>query len=168
MTALEQYYFYNSDERCICVAPDVFLNPMQSMYNFSIWNSFSSQKVAAVLQSDRKGYINLGSLMKQAEYYRKYTDNIFFSNPGLTSEMAKTLKIQKLFKFMKNELKVSWIHVLGAGWNINDIKGWKRIGYFDSMDSIAYYSTTNEGEFGSLDPLENINTIMEVMKSGII
>lgn len=167
INALEQYYFYNADERCICVAPDVFLNPVQSMYNFRKWQSMSSIKVAAVLQAERKGNININNLMKQAEFYRKYTDTIFFSNPALTAETAKNLKIQKLFKFMKQELEVKWIHNLGAGWNLTDIQNWKNIGYFDSMDSIAYYTTTDISEFGSLDPITNIKKIMEVTNASV-
>lgn len=165
LTALEQYYFYNSDERCICVAPDEFLNPVQSMYNFQKWQSFSEIKVAGVLQAEKKGVINIYNLMKQAEFYRKYTDTIFFSNPALTGETAKNMKIQKLFKFMKKDLKVKWIHNLGAGWSLKDIKDWKKIGYFDSMDSIAYYTTTDSIEFGSLIPVQNIHNILGVMKN---
>lgn len=164
LTALEQYYFYNADERCICVAPDVFLNPTQSMYNFQKWRAMSDIKVAAVLQADRKGSFDVNNLMKQAEFYRKYTDIIFFSNPALTAERAKNLKIQKLFRYMKLELDVKWIHNLGAGWNLKDIQDWQKIGYFDSMDSIAYYTTTDVSEFGSLEPIENIKKIMEVTK----
>lgn len=164
LLALEQYYFYNADERCICVAPDMFLNPVQSMYNFNKWRTQSEMKVAAVLQSDRKYSVNLKDLMKQAEYYRKYTDVIFFSNPGLTGEAAKALHLQKLFKFMKKELKVKWVHNLGAGWSIDDIRSWCRIGYFDSMDSIAYYNS----DFGE-NALENIQKIMsmEEINAGI-
>lgn len=163
--ALEQYYFYNADERCICVAPDMFLNPIQSMYNFKKWHAQTGLKVAAVLQSDRKNSVNLKELMKQAEYYRKYTDVIFFSNPSLTGETAKGFHLQKLFKFMKKELEVKWIHNLGAGWSIDDIKSWREIGYFDSMDSISYYSTKDVAAFGSLDPIKNIKNIMKVMNS---
>ena len=166
MLALEQYYFYNADERCICVAPDAFLNPVKTMYNFKKWLLLTNNaKVAAVLQADTRHTMNVKDLMKQAEFYRKYTDIIFFANPLLTAENAKYLKVENLFKFLKQDLEVKYIHVLGAGWTLEEIKGWKSIAHFDSMDSISYYSTKDVAAFGSLDPIENIKNIMKVMNS---
>lgn len=38
-----------------------------------------------------------------------------------------------------------------------EIKGW------DTMDSIAYYTTKNINEFGSLNPIKNIYSILNML-----
>ena len=173
--ALFQFYFYNADERCLCVAPDKYLDPITSMVNFKKFQDIIQEyedfcdtgftkniKIAAVLQPTHNKRLDIKSMLKQAEFYLDYTDVIFISNPNLTSAEAKMLNIQKLLKQLRH-LGVKYIHILGAGWSITDIKGWLNIGYADSIDSIAYYTTTDEKEFGSLEPLENIKNIMGVV-----
>ena len=156
------YHKYSDKENVICVAPDEFLNPVQTMMNFKKWrkNGFF-HKVAAVLQCERKYEVNIEQLKWQAEFYREYTDVIFFSNNGLRGKYAQSIGIERLFKYMKENLNVKWIHVLGAGWGIEDIKDWCAIPYFDSLDSIAYYRSSN-GEFHSLDALQNIKDIISL------
>lgn len=163
MQALNEYYLkHRDDERVICVAPDEFLNPSQTMYNFKKWmaKGFYS-KVAAVLQCERKHEINIDQLKWQAEFYREYTDIIFFSNNGMRGRYAKLQNIEELFRYMKGELGVKWVHVLGAGWSIEDIEDWCGIRYFDSLDSIAYYRSS-KGEFSSTDPVQNIYDILNL------
>ena len=65
---------------------------------------------------------------------------------------------------MKDKMQVEWLHVLGAGWSLEDIKNWQSLGS-DSIDSIAYYNTKKENEFGSLNPIENIYKILEVVEN---
>lgn len=168
--ALLQFYCYNADERCFCVAPDKVFDPVTSMHQFikfqqlmqtrKSWGlNIENIKIAAVLQAEHTKTLNMKSLLKQAEFYLKYTDVVFLSNPYLTSKAARMFRVQKLLKQLK-QMGVKYIHILGAGWSIEDINGWLNIGYADSLDSIAYYTTTDEKEFGSLDPLENIKSIM--------
>lgn len=163
MTRLSNYYKKHSEQNVICVAPDVFLNPQQSMFNIYKW--FKKRlypNIAAVIQAESKGVINIESLKSQVDYYSNFTDIMFFSNNGLTGEMAIQLRVEKLFKYMKDS-GVKWIHVLGAGWSESDIRNWKSIKYFDSLDSIAYYSTTDDNEFGNLNPIRNIEKITMIM-----
>lgn len=158
----EHYTKYGNNEHTICVAPDEFLNPSQTMYNFQKWrkNGFFP-RVAAVLQCERKHEVNIEQLKWQAEFYREYTDTIFFSNNGLRGQYAQQIGIEELFRYMKEELNVKWIHVLGAGWSMEDIQNWCAIGYFDSLDSIAYYRSS-KGEFNSTDPVQNIYDILNL------
>lgn len=167
MYHLAEYYYHNIEKyknsNIICVSPDKFLNPAQSMYNFMKWNrtnNFKACEVAAVLQSSRKGYADYNELKKQAEFYSNYTDKIFFSNPGLTGKDAKMYHLDRLFKYMKEKLSIKWIHNLGAGWSLQDIRDWQDIGYIDSMDSIAYY--TEPDAYNAKTAIDAIKNIMEV------
>lgn len=164
MERLNQHYEKYYQANFFCIAPDEFLNPTQSMWNFKIWqqNNFF-KNITAVLQAEKKRQLNIDNLFRQVDYYRKYTDSIFFSNNGLTGEMARKFHIERLFKYMKS-LKIKHIHCLGAGWNIEDIKQWSATGV-DSIDSIAYYTTNDANEFGSVKPLENVYTILELTKT---
>lgn len=160
----KHYEEYAKEENVLCVAPDEFLNPMQSMWNLRKWfkYGFYTKNIAAIIQAERKEYIDMNNLKFQVDYYSNFTDIMFFSNNGLTGEMAKMFKLEELFRYMKEIHKVKWIHILGAGWNIKDIKDWCSINYFDSLDSIAYYNVENE--FGSIGPIENINTIIQLIR----
>ena len=166
MVRLSNHYKKYDRENVICVAPDVFLNPQQSMFNMYKWfDRGLYPQVAAVIQAERKGYIDINNLIAQVDYYINFTCVMFFSNNGLTGKLAKSFKLEKLFKYMKDK-GVKWIHVLGAGWSEEDIKDWKSIKYFDSLDSIAYYSTEDKNEFGSLHPITNIEKILTIMEEG--
>jgi len=168
MEKLDKHYRKYARENTLCIAPDEFLNPMQSMWNIKKWfkNNYYPN-VSAVLQCERKGIVDINSLKFQADYYSNFTNEFCFSNNGLTGQMAKMFKLEELFKYMKEKLKVKWIHVLGAGWSLEDIKDWMDIKYFDSMDSIAYYQC-NADEFGGLNPVENIKSICKLVYKGDI
>lgn len=166
MSRLSYYYekYANYSDEVMCVAPDMFLNPMQSMFNIRKWfKNFYYGNVAAILQCDRKNYVDIEYLKQQVDYYLSYTNIIFFSNNNLTGEQAKMFHLEELFKYMK-EQGVVWIHVLGAGWNLKDIRDWCSIDYFDSLDSIAYYATKDIKEYGSFDAIENVKNIVKLME----
>ena len=118
------------------------------------------------MQCSEKGIVNNKEIIEQLNFYSKYNVKTYcFSNNALTGEMAISYDLNKIFRFMKDKMKVDWLHVLGAGWSLKDITNWQSLGS-DSIDSIAYYSTKNENEFGSLNPIENINKILEVVENG--
>lgn len=158
---------YEENYRCgktLCVAPDEFLNPEQTMVNFGVWKKAKLfDKITPVMQSEKMYEFNFDILKFQANFYSEYSDTIFFSNNGLTSQQAKALNIERLFEYCKN-IGYNWIHCLGGGWSIEDVKGWSNIKHLDSFDSVAYYSTRNEKEFGSLNPLENAKAVIECLK----
>lgn len=167
MSRLNNYYVNNLSikkqcEKVFCIAPDKFLNSQQSMYNFFKWRQKGFTDVVPVLQASKKGVVDCKDLMRQADFYSKFTKTIFFSNPGLRGEDAKMYHLNQVFKYMKEELKVDWIHILGAGWSSQDIKDWQAVGYYDSMDSIAYY--TEPSAYDAKNALQAINNIMEVAK----
>lgn len=166
MAKLDKHYRTFARKNTICVAPDEYLNPMQSMWNIREWfKKGYYPHLAAVLQCETKRVVNLKNLKYQADYYSNFTDIFCFSNNGLTGEMAKNYKLEELFKYMKERLGAKWIHVLGAGWNLDDIKEWMNIKYIDSIDSIAYYQCSIN-EFFSMNPVENIKKICELVYGG--
>ena len=167
MKKLNEHYLKYSNERTLCIAPDEFLNPQQSMKNFKIWMESGFDKgITAVLQCSEKGIVNNKEILEQLNFYSKYNVKTYcFSNNALTGETAVSYDLNKIFRFMKEKMKVEWLHVLGAGWSLEDITNWQSLGS-DSIDSIAYYSTKNENEFGSLNPIDNIKKILEVVENG--
>ena len=48
--------------------------------------------------------------------------------------------------------------------SLEDIAIWQSIDGFNSLDSIAYYTTRNIDEFGSLNPVKNIKNILSLFK----
>ena len=47
---------------------------------------------------------------------------------------------------MKDKYCIEWIHNLGAGWDKSDIIAWSHFKGLDSIDTIAYYNSTNSIE----------------------
>lgn len=166
MKKLSEHYNEFGNDKTLCIAPDEFLNPYQSMKNFKYWIEKGYYKeVTAVLQCSGRGFVNMKEIQEQLKFYSKYKVKTYcLSNNALTGEMATSFNLDKLFKFMFEKMNVEWIHVLGAGWNKKDIVDWQRLKP-SSIDSIAYYSTRDSKEFGSLDPLENIKNILEVVEN---
>lgn len=161
MKKLSAHYEKYATENVFCVAPDEYLNPIASMSNFISWkNSKLFQSVCPVIQSWHEKQIDENCIMKQVKFYRKNTsqDRIFFSNNALTASEASFFGLNEIFRKI-HQAGFKWIHNLGAGWSLKDIKEWKKFEQLDSMDSIAYYSTKNINEFGSLNPFENVKSI---------
>lgn len=163
MEKLSHHYETYYRDNVYCVAPDVYLDWYNSMKNFKTWRSLGFfENIIPILQAEKEHEVNLDQLKKQADYYAKYSDVIFYSNPALTSDEARAKGIDKLFKYMKDELNIKWIHCLGAGWRLVDIAKWSTMTHLDSIDSIAYYSG-DELEFGSRDILQRVKNILSVL-----
>ena len=71
------------------------------------------------------------------------------------------MRVEKVWTYVK-EQGFEWIHLLGAGWDLDDIKAWKSSKYIDSMDSIAYYTSPKEFEANIvLEAIHNILSLFE-------
>lgn len=157
MQKLSKHYEKYHQNDVLCIAPDEFLNPDASMFNFLRWhklNLFSN--VTPVIQAKQKGIVDIEDLYKQAEFYRKYSDTICFSNNGLTSDKAMCIHLDKLFDFLKS-LDFKWVHVLGAGWDTKDILGWSQFDGISSIDTIVYYLNKTESQI--LERIEEIRCL---------
>lgn len=160
MQRLSQHYKKYYRNNVFCVAPDEFMNPEQSMMNFMNWHKKGLFKnIVPVLQSDKKYAFEERTILAQAEFYREFTNVIFWGSPKLTGKQAKSLNIEKTLKKIK-DMGYVWIHKLGAGWDIEDVKLWGKIKHLDSFDSIAYY-TSNEF---SKNYVENVKSIINALE----
>lgn len=139
----ERLYKYYQKYRCkYSVAPDVFLNPKQSMKNFQIWKDCDHRdyEVWPVIQCSSKR-IEWPLIQYQLDFYTKFFvafEILFFSNPSLRSHTYP----KDIFQKIKDKYPVKWIHILGAGWDIQDIQGYANMRGLDSIDSIAWHNST--------------------------
>jgi hypothetical protein len=165
---LNRHYLNFHNNKTLCIAPDEFLNPYQSMINFEKWMNLGLfNKITPVLQCSKKYIIEKNELLEQIKFYNKYDiSTLCFSNNAITGEMAVNSILPEIISFLKSRLKIKWIHNLGAGWSLKDIDFWRNI-EFDSMDSIAYYTTKDKAEFGSLDAIENIKIISNYVQQSV-
>lgn len=129
----------------IAVAPDEFLNPHRTMQNWTFWHNESMGRIAPVIQFKKTKQIDLFAVLNQAEFYRDFdTPFVCVSNPSLHGIEALDSPIWRVFDFVRNKMDAMWIHVLGAGWSPECIAAWRKVGGFDSMDSVAYYSAAQQ------------------------
>jgi hypothetical protein len=123
----------------IGIAPDEFMNPLQTMANFKLWNENELGKVAPVLQFKKTKQLDIWTITEQCKFYSKYNPQfVAISNPGMTAIQAQNIMPQ-IIKIVRKMIAPKWIHNLGAGWNAADASEWIKQG-FDSIDSIAYYT----------------------------
>lgn len=162
----EHYEYYSSlSNNTLCVAPDVFTDPIKSMSNFRKWHKLGLyRRITPVLQRSFKNSVNIDELKQQADIYREYSNTVCIANSGMYGTQARAAGYSKFIRYLKEELEYEWIHILGAGFNLEDISAWKDVGYFDSMDSRAYFlccESNDRTAFGTLDPVENIRRIIK-------
>lgn len=159
MVKLSAHYAKYYRDNCICIAPDEFKNPFVSMRNWAMWHASGLfEHITPVIQATKNYSIELTQLFNQVDFYTqsRKVRTMCFSNNGLRGEDAKAQRLYSLFHYMRRK-GVQYIHVLGAGWGIDDIKKWQQVGGWDSMDSIAYY--TNPADYGASTPLEAVERI---------
>lgn len=147
MKDLHDYYStYNHLQNVVCIAPDEFLNPYQTMQNWKYWNSKGYCKVSPVIQCKEEKKISPFEVLKQVQFYKGFNiDFIAFSNPSLRSKEVKSNDLKFAIQTLRDAFPQAWMHNLGAGWNANDIKGWFQYD-FDSIDSIAYYTDAEQSK----------------------
>lgn len=147
MFRLNQHYlkFGASDKfPIIAVAPDVFLNPIKTIENFEYWQKKGYCRVSPVLQASENKKLDYNLFKFQVDFYKKYSnDFILFSNPSMTAIDMINQDVERIFTYIKDS-GFKWIHILGAGWFPTDIRNYNRIKNFDSLDTIAYYTSAQQ------------------------
>lgn len=168
MFELSEYYHKYSKQynNILCIAPDVFKNPLASISNIKKWRYFNLYKnITPVLQNSQSLIIDKDELIYQIDFYASLGyKTLCYSIFGANAILHKQQHIEEVFLYAK-EKGIKHIHCLGAGWSLEDIKVWIEIKGWDTMDSIAYYATKNINEFGSLNPIENIYSISNIFDS---
>lgn len=160
----KHYHQYGNNHNVICVAPDVAGDPMRTMRNYQRWQKNGYYpSIAPVLQWDNK-VSSINMLKYQIDFYSNISNckTILFPT-ALDGKTSRAIGLQSIFTYCK-EKGFDWLHILGAGWNIEDIKHWNSLQDIDSIDSIAYYNVYSPTAFGSLNPIKNIYKILEVLK----
>lgn len=126
------------------IAPDVYSYPRSTMKNWSYWHEQGYPSVAPVIQFEN-GRVDLYSVTKQCEFYQQWpTPFVCVSNPGMRALAAIGAALPQAIAIVRQNMKPDWVHVLGAGWDKNDIRHWGRMAVVDSIDSIAYYTAAQE------------------------
>lgn len=127
--------------------PDEYLRPWKTMKNFQKWmESYPDLPVVPIIQSTKEKCFDLFTAKKQIQFYKQFSPNkICISNPAFfCHEWVEELTF--IAMSIKDILNGPWIHVLGAGWDIGDIKQYARIEAIDSVDTIVYYTAAQRGE----------------------
>ena len=139
----EQYKKGNSN--VFCVAPDAFLNPNRTIQNIKRWFKHELfPDINVVFQFPVKFRFDLESIEYLLDEYSNIPhskDVAFIANPRLDGAAAQANydNINRACELIR-EKGYSWIHMLGAGWNVDCITKWASFigSAIDSMDSIAY------------------------------
>lgn len=145
MRRLAKYYRAHEADNVYRIAPDEYLNPRQTMENWSWWQEHIGQEVVPVIQLPRVKHIDLYSVLKQVQFYAPYCPRmVAISNPGLRAIESNDMR--GAVQIVRQVLGSIWLHNLGAGWDLADIKCWRDMNCFESIDSIAYYTAAQSGE----------------------
>lgn len=159
----QHYQQYGSADNVICVAPDVLGDAQKTMRNFKDWmkNGYYPN-ISPVLQRDKQ-IPNMNLLKYQIEFYAETAQSKAILIPaGADGKTAKAIGFPAVTEYCKKYF--DWVHVLGAGWTLDDVKQWKTIDSVDSIDCTNYYRPYNQQCFGNSDPIANIYKILEVLQ----
>lgn len=158
---LSAHYEKFYTEKTICVAPDVVCDPLLTMTNFKKWHKLNLfEHIAPVIQPASKQEIDFDLYKYQIDFYtKKYDIKIMLFSNWLSADLAIAQGVQKSVDYARSR-GVTYIHMLGAGWNLPDVKKWNSIRGINSCDSIAYYTEGAVNRFGSQNPAENARRII--------
>ena len=140
----EHYRRFGVAANTVCVAPDVFGDPGQTLRQWRWWHAEGMPAVVPVVQFPRKR-LDLNSVVAQCRAYAPWRPEfVCVSNPSLRAAQAYE-QLRVALQVLRELLHPAWVHVLGAGWDVEDILAWGQLG-FESIDSVAYYTTAQAGE----------------------
>ncbi len=145
MRGLAEHYQRYSGENVVCIAPDVFLDPAATWRNWRWWQDEIGVPVAPVIKFRQKRRLDVYDAVRQARQYAPWRPAfVAISNPGLRAiECRETMPA--LCRLVREAAGATWLHNLGAGWDAADVRAWRDLACFDSIDSIAYYTDAQAG-----------------------
>ena len=146
IASLAQHYKkYGKQLNVFCIAPDVFKNPHKSLVQYKDFiKLFPDIPIAPVLQFQHTN-IDLFNAYKQVgEYSRLSKSKMICISNNKFNPVKQTEELRYLVKKIRSKFKDVWIHVLGAGYNHNNVKDWIALGV-NSIDSISYYTDAQHG-----------------------
>ncbi|MDL1924303.1 hypothetical protein FBQ95_16995 [Chloroflexi bacterium CFX3] len=124
-----------------------------SVYSEAWRQNDDAPLIAPVIQFRRAKHFDSHWAYQQALRYRPYLPFfpriagkavLFLSNPALRAEQCETLPMlcQMIRAAYGSPL---WLHWLGGGWDVADIRAYAQMNALDSLDSIAYYTDAMSG-----------------------
>lgn len=143
IAALATHYTTYRNDHTICIAPDVFLDWQQSVRHWQAWHKKDYPPVVPVIQFTNLRRIDLMAVRKQCLVYGKH-ETMALSNPGLRGIEARTCGMCDAISLVRSLTGAAYIHVLGAGWDVDDIRAWASFD-IQSFDSIAWYTSAQSG-----------------------
>lgn len=151
MERLSAHYFEysNKSEKVICVAPDVAGDIAGSILNVKKWlDAGLFPRIKPVFHFSARRCIDPNVIKQQIRAYLDIgfkLDFVLCPKAGEYGVNAAGTQIKKCFSLLR-EGGATHIHLLGAGWDNEDIEGWAKVGGFDTMDSTMYYVAAKRGE----------------------
>lgn len=146
MRGLAEHYRRYGGENIICIAPDVYLSPDATQRNWLWWQEEVGVPVAPVIQFRQERRLDLYGAVEQARFYGQWSPPfVAISNPALRAQECRDV-MPALCRLVRSASGATWLHNLGAGWDVADVRAWRDMRSFDSIDSIAYYTAAQGGE----------------------
>jgi hypothetical protein len=133
------YQHYAISDNIHCIAPDCFKNPVVSIRQYRHFVDNYSVPIAPVLQFV-SSEIDLFNTKKQIDTYARLSKSrmICLSNNKF-NPVKQSRELLHIVDNIRRKFSNTHIHVLGAGYNHNNVKDWMKLG-IDSMDSVSYYT----------------------------
>jgi len=153
MVKLADHYRQHTGGHVIPIAPDEFLNPSRSMSNFEHWHEHHAIPVAPVIQMRHERHFDAMSAQRQLAFYKTYPLPLFAGRPVMCFSNAawRAIEFERHASGLRLALRMHfpagvWLHNLGAGWDLHDIRAWAALDIFSSIDSIAWYTDADAGK----------------------
>jgi hypothetical protein len=151
ISILRRFYQKRVSSCVFGIAPDEYLNPQVSQRRFASWRKQAGPAIVPVIQLSARRRLDLHLIVSQSRFYLSYRDElpqwrgrpfVAISNPGLLAAESGMLK--HAVGIIRQDWGDVWLHNLGAGWSPDDVRRWRDMDCFDSIDSIAYYTSAQE------------------------
>ena len=144
MKRLAEHYRRYAGGAVHAIAPDVYLDPAATMHNWEWWQKNVGFRVVPVIQFPHEHKLDFYAAYRQARFYTRWSPRVVaISNPGLQASECAEL-IEQVCAIVREVTGATWLHNLGAGWSPQDIRRWREIECFESIDSVAYYTDAQQ------------------------
>lgn len=145
--------YYRKNPGCMMyMALDAFQDPENTMRQWQNWaQMFSGITLTPIIQSSRRGIVDLYEIMRQARFYKRDAPNAIALSLHAVDPAGQTELLREAGRMAKTESGAKWLHSLGAGWSPRGIQMYADMDVYDSIDSIAYYTAAKQNERWRMD-----------------
>jgi len=147
---LAEFYRQYQARNTICLAPDLALRAWETRRAWEMWHEEENRPaVVPVVQPGSKFNNAMYDILAQVDYYARW-----YRERGkvmrmicLGNSLVRAAEVRNVIPILTQMIRrrgVEYIHILGAGWDMEDILNWAILGV-DSIDSTSYYTSAEEG-----------------------